>query len=331
MLKAALIGVGKWAHGGWFQTLLDGAGSSLLELSIVDVEASIPTHIAKDPRSHLVTYVSQQEQQSIPILDLAVIAVPARRHHECIQRILPRVRPGGSLVCEKPGGNSISEFEDMCDMCRCRNISFAISDHYIVRQTVQAILGRECGSACLFDNAQKVHAHMLETQATGPDQDVDLDMTVHMLNLIHILLPNSSFVPEMTAQSQATSASHVDVTYSISQGVIVIDGQEIPCQIDVGKQMREDRKEIIIETASETEVIDLSYAPGWRYDRIIRDISDGRSISCGTGHSGAVPPSIALRTWVSMTQARLQAQPLDAYVPGALPQPTAFKRWSDQS
>lgn len=331
MLKAALIGVGKWAHGGWFQTLLDGAGSSLLELSIVDVEASIPAHIAKDPRSHLVTYVSQQEQQSIPILDLAVIAVPAKLHLECIEKILPRVRPGGSVLCEKPGGDSMIEFKTMWNLCRQHDVEFAISDHYLVRSAVQSLFVQKQDIGVSVRDAKRVIATMTETQPTGPDQNVDFDMTVHLLNLIHVLFPTGTYEPTLTMQSHATVNAHVDVTYSLSQGDIAFGTRKIPCQVEVGKQMPQDCKQIVIESSSGDQILDLSYSPGWRYDRIIHDVASGIPITNGRGQNGAVPPVIAQQTWKSMERARGQAQKVPAYSPRSLPELKGIDRWHAQT
>jgi len=327
MLNAALIGVGKWAHGGWFQTLLDGAESTLLDLFVVDVESSIPAHIAKDPRSHLATYVPRQEQQSIPILDLVVIAVPAKLHLECIERILPRVRPGGSVLCEKPGGDSMIEFETMWNLCRRHNVEFAISDHYLVRSAVQSLFMRKEDISVSFRDAKRVIATMTETQPTGPDQNVDFDMTVHLLNLIHVLFPTGAYEPNLTMQSRATKNAHVDVTYSLSQGDIALGNRKIPCQVEVGKQMPQDCKQIIIESSSGDRILDLSYSLGWRYDRIIHDIASGIPITHGGGQNGAVPPMIALQTWKSMERARGQARTISAYSPLRLPELEDVARW----
>jgi len=329
MLNVALFGVGKWAHGGWLQTLLDAAEEDLVTLYVVDLKPRIPSHIAEDPRARLATYVPSPQQDGLPPLDLAVISVPAKRHRDCLLELLPLVRTGGSVVCEKPGGDTLLDYVDMWDACRRRGVDFVVSDHYLVRPNLQQVLEDQHEPLSTQHRIRRIRAYMQERKATGPDQDSDLDMAVHMINVLHVLLPGKAYLPQVARFGAATTHAHVDITYAITQGELVGNGDTMGCQIEVGKQMPRDRKEIILETDSRSLHIDLRNAPHWRYGRILRDIVDGKRLSCGTGRSGAVPPHIALRTWISMTRARLCAAHIPPYEPQTSPDLGTLKRWPD--
>jgi len=324
--RAALFGVGQWAHEGWLQTLLDAAEKERIELYVVDLPQTSPPALRDDPRAGLATYVSWEDRARIGPLDLAVVAVPAKAHQDVIRSIASVLGLNRWLICEKPAGDSLLDFCSIWSFCGRLGWRFAVSDHYVVRPAVQALLcGEDRGDPSVAD-VSRVFAYMLETKETGPAQDAELDMLVHPVNLLHLFFPGSAFVPRRAFLARAAENPHANVTYVLTDGHLASAAGAIPCQIEVGKQLPADRKEILIQTREGTVEIDLSPAPSWRYATLVKKILEEDPAPEALADCGALAGSLMLRTWVSLASVQHLGKWLFPYAKGEYPELGGYGR-----
>jgi len=316
VMEVALLGVGIWGQHAWLPPLVRLAAAGTLRLTAVDLPES-PSALKLEPRllestvrrGHA-TYRSWNERKRLSDAQLAVIAVPARKHLEVLKGLLAASPRLCRVICEKPGGDSLAEFEEMALLCEKRGIDLLVVDHYLLCDPIRSLLlGHRRPEG--IDEVERIEAYLLETRADGPAQDANLDMLVHVVNLLHTLYPHSRLVPFEARFAQALDRPHASVTHAWVRGTLRHSRREIPVWIEVGKQMREDRKRLVLRQSAPKRDLRFELGSG-SLPNVAQEPYAGileRAISAVPSSNvrlpvGVLAPTEARRTWEELEAVR---------------------------
>ncbi len=315
MRKVGLLGVGKWGTERWLPALASLVQTGRITLSLADVETQPPDRLLKYLKLPGISYVPWRGRSLLQDLDAVVIAVPAKKHYEVIRELLFRTRKLKKVVCEKPAGDSLAEFCRIAAACKSADVDLTVVDHYLLRPSVQRRLGQVSapGHSAV---PTCVDAYMLEAKREGPpEQDANLDMLVHPLNVIHALLPGTRLVVDRAIFGRALDRPHANVTYCLVQGVLEARGTRIPCRIEVGKQVRDDKR-IVLEGQPE---IGLSAATNWSYVPLLEALLLDGGAPKALEQLGGLSANHMLQTWTELEEVRSQLHVIERYSVGNPP------------
>jgi predicted dehydrogenase len=238
----------------------------------------------------------------VPQWRTAFVVTSADMHAEVIARLLEEAPYLQAIVCEKPCGKSLAQAQTIHHACQRHDVALFVADHYLLRPPVQHMLEHPEYLTALGELVQCTAA-LDECAHTGPQQGVIADLLVHLLTLLHVLIPGTHFMPTSAYRARVLQQTHTDnETYSYCLGHLVVPDQAaVTCQLECGKQLAQDSKtltfigthgrlhlDLIANTltlnasAYSTEEVHLQWDPSWSYTQLIM-----RSLSLTS--SNAVP------------------------------------------
>jgi predicted dehydrogenase len=291
-VPVALFGWGTWSQRHWFPALERLARAGLIQLTVIDRWDAAPAPLADLERAGVLTYLPWDDcftAYGVPRWRTAFVVTSADRHAEVIARLLEAAPHLQAIVCEKPCGKSLTQAQAIHHACQRRDVALLVADHYLLRAPVQHVLAHPEYLTTLGELVQCT-ATLDECAPTGPQQGVIADLLVHLLTLLHVLIPGTHFIPESAYRARALQQAHTDhETYALCLGHLVIPDQAIAtCQLECGKQLAQDSKtltfigtqgrlhlDLIANTltlstsAYSTEEVHLQWDPSWSYTQLI--------------------------------------------------------------
>jgi predicted dehydrogenase len=290
-VPVVLFGCGVWSKKHWLPVLVQLAKWCLVHLTVVDRGRDAPSALAPLIQEGVLDYLSWDrfESATLPGLwKIAFVVTSPEAHLRVIRSLVHRVPTLRIVVCEKPCGEDRSQIRAAVEACRRAGVLLFISDHYLLRPSVQHVLRnphllRNIGALV------RITVALTEASATGPSQGVIADMAVHLLNVLLILFPGAEFVPATAFVAHAMHNSHTDgETYCFCIGRLLMPScPSVPCELECGKQL-EDKKEVsIIGTHGRvllnliantltisthnhsSEEVPLQWNPTWSYGRLV--------------------------------------------------------------
>ena len=263
-------------------------------------------------------YLSWSRLPRLVGVDVMVIAAPARRHLEILKRGLSVAGDLTWVLCEKPGGDSLPQFEDMLGLCAKASVNLAVVDHYLLRSQFVAWRARRSSRNGL-EAVRRIEAALLERNREGPDQDVNLDMLVHILNMLRVLYPGSDFGVGAAWFARVAERPHANVTHALVEGALRLGQQRIPCLFEVGKSAHEDRKELVLEMPDGVERLDLASGGIWSYSALLQEVVRTRPREEDLLDLGGISADLARRTWAELEAVRDIGRFVGEYAPGTRP------------
>lgn len=286
-----LFGWGEWSKKSWFPVLVTLARRDVLNLTVVERWQVAPKELSALEQERVLNYLpweSLVKSQVTPIWKVAFVVVNAHNHATVIHWLLEKVKSCTVIVCEKPCGESLEEANAIFDACRRRGIILLVADHYLLRPPVQHLIGNPQPLLSIGEMVQ-ITAVMNESKETGPNQGAITDMLIHLLDLLLILFPGAHFAPDTAYIARARHNAHTeDETYTLAQGSLIHNRCSVPYQLECGKQLAEDRKELCFVGAKgrlhldlisnsltltlnheSSKEVSLKWSPSWSYARLI--------------------------------------------------------------
>jgi len=242
-------------------------------------------------------YLSWSKYEELPLLDVAVVAVNAQSHCDVVVTLSQLDAPPKVIVCEKPGGDSREEFQQMRLACDEHGVRLLIADHYLLRPTIQeALRSNQLGS--ISNSLTQIHGYALEKDTGGPAQGAHTDILVHLVNLLRTLLPQAIFQIEQSVFAQAQENPYADVTYIQVNGHLLCGAQDIELLLEAGKHLPADRKEILFQAENVELRLDLSSGGDWSYEELVGELlRDMCPAEEATVSLGALSSRFMLQTW----------------------------------
>lgn len=252
-IPIVLFGFGEWCRKRWFPILLVLARWQIVYLTVVATREVPPSELAAMESEGVLTYLpfrqllESAERQKFPWKFAFVIA--SSESHLSICRTLIEHAPFlRAIICEKPFGTDSREASEVIAEAEARGILIMIADHFLLRPPIEYLMKNPELIRSLGD-IKFISAHINEQKRSGPhlSTGVVCDMLVHMLDILAVLFPGGFFEPETTAIGRAFGAETSKETYCLTIGRYVMpEAQPIPCQIEGGKQLPDDKKDLII-------------------------------------------------------------------------------------
>jgi predicted dehydrogenase len=222
----------------------------VIHLTVVDRAPDAPSELADFLRDGVLDYLSWDHVESASgpwPWQIAFVVTSPEAHLEVIRSLVLRVPTLRMVVCEKPCGANLAQMHAALEVCRRAHVRLWVSDHYLLRPSVQYLLQHP---HLLDDLGPLVHitATMNETSPLGPPQGTIGDMAVHLINVLHTLWRGAEFVPETAFVAQARQQPHTAAeTYCFCLGHLHIPAfLPVPCELECGKQLEEDKKQVSI-------------------------------------------------------------------------------------
>lgn len=319
-----LFGVGSWAQRAWLPALWPMIEAEEVRLTAVDLPLSVSEINPKNQWLELlvqqgkVAYLPWSRLPRLVGVDVVVIAAPARRHLEILSRVLSEARDLTWVLCEKPGGDSLPQFEDMLALCAQATVSLAVVDHYLLRPQVAAWRARPSSRNGLAA-VRRIEAALLERNREGPDQDVNLDMLVHILNILRVLYPDSQFRAGAAWFARLAERPHVNVTHALVEGELDLGERRVPCLFEVGKSAPENRKELVLEMPDVVEKLDLAPGASWSYSGLLQEVVRGHPRAEDLLDLGGISANLVRCTWTELEAVRSVGRFVGEYAPGTRP------------
>lgn len=290
-VPVVLFGCGVWSKKNWLPILVQLAQWCLVQLTVVDRWREVPAELATLIQEGVLDYLSWDRFESATgpwSWQIAFVVTSPEAHLRVIRSLVRRVPTLRIVVCEKPCGEDRAQMYAAVEACRRAGVPLFISDHYLLRPSVQQTLKhphllRDIGAIV------RISAAMNEASATGPAQGVIADMAVHLINVLLMLFPGAEFVPNTAFVAHAMHNSHTNgETYCFCIGRLLMpSGPSVPCELECGKQL-EDRKEVLLVGTQgkvllnlsantltistnnpRSEEVQLQWHPTWSYARLV--------------------------------------------------------------
>lgn len=247
-IPVALFGWGTWSRRHWFPVLVRLARQGVLRLSVVDRWHDAPVELADLEQEGALTYVPWEDCFASPVASdwrTAFVVTNADRHAHVISGLLEQASNLRAIVCEKPCGQSLAQARTLFTACQRRAVALLVADHYLLRPPVQHLIDHPEYLRALGEIVQCT-ASLDERQEMGPDQGVMVDMLIHLLTLLHVVVPGAHFMPQTSYSARARHHAHTsDETYALCVGHLVVPGHpDVSCQLECGKQLAQDRKHL---------------------------------------------------------------------------------------
>jgi len=321
--RVALFGLGYWSKQHWLPPLLQLVKSGHVELYLLDLFEIPPANLDSVLHESFVSYIPWSRQTQLTGIEVVIVVVPAKEHQRTVREILGSLKQLRYLICEKPAGDSLLDFSQIAYDCIRTATKLIVTDHYLLRPSVQALL-RDQDRLKRIRTATTVKAYMLEERAEGPpEQDVNLDMLIHPLDLLHTLFPKSRFNAERSLFARAIDRPHAKVTYCLTEGGLDYDGRVIACRIEVGKQLRDDKR-IVFTTPADEETLSLALEKRdsdrvWSYHPLLKSLLVGGRQNGDLAILGGLSYVALLSVWNEMENVRAQPTTIERYRAGTPP------------
>lgn len=353
-LHVALFGLGTWGRLYWAGPLLEMAKQGFVQLTLVDKSSESPwwfrDAVAAEVEIHVpdlekcceaddltnptlpdhtillsheqLRYASSSSIDGLRDLEAAIVVTGAWDHLAVIRSIFAMCPHLTYLICEKPCGDSMLEFIEIYSLCRDAGVQLVVTDHYLLRPNVQTWLS-DPEYLVSVGQASVIEAFMLEAKSDGPpDQDANLDMLVHPLNLLHALCPSGRLEPDRVCKGRGLMNPHAAVTYCFVEGCWVCSEGRIPCRIEVGKQL-EDKKELVFGTSETPRELQLGSGSPWaRGVWAYRKLLDAVLLNAASSELrmlGGISGFEMLKVWAEMTRIRNAGPRIQRYGQGVRP------------
>lgn len=354
-MNVGLFGLGTWGKLYWAGPLLQMADEGRIRLTLVDKPDQAPWWVrtnrgdfieirTSDLEKHdegdepvnpklpdltsritgeQLRYVSATTPEELRDLDAAIVVTGAWDHLTTIRSILSNCPNLRYLICEKPCGDSLLQFSEVLALCQDADVQLVVTDHYLLRPNVQTWLADPSIQEDLCTTSN-IEAFMLEEKSEGPpDQDANLDMLIHPLNLLHTLLPNSRLDPEKICMGRGLQKPHAAITYCLVEGELISRQGTIPCQIEVGKQLS-NQKTLLFDTLSSRMILDLGegfpFMKGvWAYRGLLDAVLLHQVTDESLRRFGGIPGPSMLRVWAEMERIRDNVTTIRRYHLGTSP------------
>jgi predicted dehydrogenase len=247
-MKVVLFGLGQWSKKSWLPILLTLSRWGVIDLTVVDRWPLAPAELFDFVREGVCTYLPWEncfEAGVVPPWNVAFVVTSANAQYEvtsCLVKQAPNLRV---IVCEKPCGTSLEEANSMYEVCRHAQVTLMMADHYLLRPPIQHLIAFP-NLLCSMGEIVSIRAALNEFKPSGPNQGVTADLMIHLIDLLFALFPNASFVPSTACIARVQERAHTaEETYSFCCGSLLIAGRPpIRCELECGKQIAADRKEL---------------------------------------------------------------------------------------
>jgi len=260
-VPVVLFGFGEWSKKHWFPVLANLARWGILSLTVVERWQIIPSELSGLAQEGVLDYLAWEscfESEAALSWKVAFVITSANAHAQVIHRLLEKVSSLKVIVCEKPCGESLNQAQAIFGACQRAGITLLIADHYLLRPPVQHLLIDPQPLLSIGELVQ-ITAAINESKPTGPNQGVIADMLVHLLDVLLAFFPGAQFTPVSAYIAQGLSHAHNGhETYAFAIGRLYIPNRlSVPCYLECGKQLAEDRKAVTFMGREGTLHLDL--------------------------------------------------------------------------
>lgn len=262
-IPIVLFGFGEWSQKRWFPILLVLARWQIIHMTVVDIWEAPPSELAVMESEGVLTYLpfrqlleSAEKQQFL--WKFAFVVASSESHLSICQTLIEHAPFLQAIVCEKPWGMNSLKAAEVIAAAEARGIIMMVADHYLLRPPIGYLM-KNPGIIRSVGDIKLISAHINERKGLGPHLSVGVvfDLLVHLLDLLAVLFPGGYFEPDASAIGRSFGAETSKETYCLTIGqYIVPEAQSIPCQLEGGKQLPEDKKDLIIEGT--TGVIEIN-------------------------------------------------------------------------
>jgi predicted dehydrogenase len=290
-MKVVLFGLGEWSQKSWLPILTTLSRWGAIDLTVVDRWPFAPARLSDLIREGVCTYLPWEncfEAGAAPPWNVAFVITSAVAQFEvtsCLVKHCPNLRV---IVCEKPCGVSLEEANAMSEVCTRAKVMLVMADHYLLRPPIQHLIAfpnmlRSIGQIV------SIRAALNELKSSGPNQGVTADLMIHLIDLLFSLFPDADFVPSAACMARVQEHPHTtEETYSFCCGSLLIPGHPpIVCELECGKQIKADRKELhivgkngeihldlyrnslTVKDPVDSEEVYLKWTHEWSYARLV--------------------------------------------------------------
>lgn len=253
-VPVVLFGWGQWSRARFAPILLPLARWGVIRLTIVDRWVIPPAELSALGQEGVLSYLPWEDAGSEAESQwrVAFVVTGADTHASVILRLLEKAPNINLIIVEKPAGVSLVSAQMICDACQRKGVTLLMADHYLLRP---AVVYLSANPELMRSIGELVHirAAINESQSTGPYQHgVIKDLLVHLLDLLAAFFQGARFIADKAFTRRASDNTQTeDETYAFIEGhLLVPEHPPVRTELECGKQLAEDRKEIVF-TGSE--------------------------------------------------------------------------------